>query len=113
MTRVCFVSQVKPHLLAQYRARHAQVWPVMLAALRDTGWQDYRLFLSPTGLLVGTVTVDNYADAQARMALTEVNARWPAEMGEVFVGLGVAPDEGFVLLEEVFNLEDQLARAEG
>ena len=74
MTRVCFVSQVKPHLLAQYRARHAQVWPDMLAALRDTGWQDYRLFLSPTGLLVGTVTVDNYADAQARMAQTAPGA---------------------------------------
>ena len=109
MTRVCFVSQVKPHLLAQYRARHAQVWPDMLAALRDTGWQDYRLFLSPTGLLVGTVTVDNYADAQARMALTEVNARWQAEMAEFFVDNPNNPDEAMEVLEEVFNLDEQLA----
>ena len=47
------------------------------------------------------------------MGRTEVNARWQAEMGEFFVDLDGAPDEGFVHLEEVFNLEDQLALAEG
>ena len=45
------------------------------------------------------------------MARTEVNARWQAEMAEFFTGIdGRAPDEGFLLLEEVFHLEDQLAR---
>jgi L-rhamnose mutarotase len=45
------------------------------------------------------------------MAATEVNARWQAQMSQYFTGLdGRGPDEGFVLLEEVFNLEDQLAR---
>ena len=47
------------------------------------------------------------------MGRTDVNARWQAEMGQFFVDLDVAPDEGFVLLEEVFNLEDQLASHEG
>ena len=43
------------------------------------------------------------------MARTEVNARWQAEMAEFFTGIdGRAPDEGFLLLEEVFHLEDQL-----
>jgi L-rhamnose mutarotase len=43
------------------------------------------------------------------MARTEVNARWQAEMSELFEELdGLAPDEGFLLLEEVFHLEDQL-----
>ena len=44
------------------------------------------------------------------MAATEVNARWQAEMAEFFEELGDrAPDTGFVRLEEVFHLEDQLA----
>jgi L-rhamnose mutarotase len=31
-------------------------------------------------------------------------------MAQFFVGLGdAAPDEGFLLLEEIFHLEDQLA----
>ena len=43
-------------------------------------------------------------------AATEVNARWQAEMAEYFVDLaGASPDTGFIQLEEIFNLEDQLA----
>ena len=48
--------------------------------------------------------------AQAAMAATAVNARWQAEMAGFFTGLGDRrPDEGFLLLDEVFNLESQLA----
>ena len=111
MSRVCFVSQVRPDRLEEYRERHAAVWPEMLEALRDTGWSDYRLFLSPTGLLVGFVETEDYDDAQAAMALTEVNARWQAEMGEFFVADGTRPDEGMERLDEVFHLEGQLAAA--
>ncbi|WP_343212818.1 hypothetical protein [Arthrobacter sp. Br18] len=42
------------------------------------------------------------------MAATEMNARWQAEMAEFFVELEGRPDEGFLRLEEVFHLEDQL-----
>ncbi len=52
-------------------------------------------------------------DAVAGMEATEVNARWQAEMAEFFEDLGDArPDTGFVQLEEVFHLEDQLAAAQ-
>jgi L-rhamnose mutarotase len=33
MNRYCFLLRVKPELLDEYRARHRQVWPEMLAAL--------------------------------------------------------------------------------
>jgi L-rhamnose mutarotase len=47
------------------------------------------------------------------MAATEVNASWQAEMSRYFTGLdGRRPDEGFLLLEEVFNLDDQLGKIE-
>jgi L-rhamnose mutarotase len=43
------------------------------------------------------------------MARTDVNRRRQAEMAPFLVGLeGGGPDEGLVLLEEVFHLEDQL-----
>ncbi|WP_157602668.1 L-rhamnose mutarotase, partial [Rathayibacter sp. Leaf296] len=61
------------------------------------------------GLLIGYVETPSIVDAQAAMARTEVNARWQAEMGEFFVDLDGAPDEGFLPLTEVFHLEDQLA----
>ena len=111
MARYCFLLQVRPELLAEYRERHAAVWPDMLRALRETGWRNYSLFARPDGLLVGYVEADDLDAAQRAMAMTEVNARWQAQMSRFFTGLGGRPpDEGFVLLEEVFNLEDQLAR---
>jgi L-rhamnose mutarotase len=108
--RYCFLLQVRPDRLAEYRERHRAVWPEMLAALRDTGWRNYSLHLREDGLLVGYVEADDLAAAQRAMAGTEVNARWQAEMAPFFAGLdGRAPDEGFLVLEEIFHLEDQLA----
>ncbi len=112
MARYCFLLQVRPDLLAEYRARHAQVWPEMLHALRDTGWRNYSLFVRDDGLLVGYVEADDLAAAQAAMAATDVNRRWQAEMSRYFTGLaGRPPDEGFLVLDEVFNLEDALRGA--
>ena len=113
MTRYCFLLQVRPDRLAEYRQRHSTVWPDMLSALRDSGWHNYSLFLRDDGLLVGYVESDDLAAAQRAMAATDVNARWQAEMAPFFTGLqGRGPDEGFLLLEEVFNLDEQLNRTE-
>jgi L-rhamnose mutarotase len=110
MKRYCFMLQVRPELLAEYVERHAAVWPEMLRALHETGWTNYSIFARDDGLLVGYVEADDLEQAQAAMALTEVNARWQAEMSRFFIGLdGRRPDEGFVLLDPIFNLEQQLA----
>jgi L-rhamnose mutarotase len=108
--RVCFQLQVRPDRVDEYRARHAAVWPDMLRALADTGWHNYSLFLREDGLLIGYVETSSIAEAQAGMARTEVNTRWQAEMAEFFEDLEErAPDEGFLVLEEIFHLEDQLS----
>src|ERR687896_695680 len=110
MERVCFLLRVRADRLDEYRARHREVWPEMLDALAETGWRNYSLFLRDDGLLVGYVESDDLAAAQAAMARTEVNARWQAEMAPYFTGLDARkPDEGFLLLSEVFHLEDQLS----
>ena len=46
MERVCFLLQVRPDRLDEYRARHREVWPEMLDALREAGWRNYSLFLA-------------------------------------------------------------------
>jgi L-rhamnose mutarotase len=111
--RYCFLLQVRPERLTEYRERHAAVWPQLLAALRETGWHNYSLFLRDDGLLVGYVESDDLDAAQRAMAATDVNARWQAEMAPFFIGLhGRGPDEGFLLLDEVFHLDEQLNRTE-
>ncbi len=114
MRRYCFLLQIRADRRAEYVHRHRAVWPDMLRALRDSGWRNYSLFLRADGLLVGYVESDDLAAAQTAMAATAVNARWQADMAQYFVGLdGHTPDEGFLLLEEIFNLDDQLNSMEG
>ena len=126
MARYCFLLQVRPELLDEYRGRHAAVWPEMLAALHATGWRNYSIFARADGLLVGYVEADDLAAAQAAMADTDVNTRWQADMSKYFIGPDgnspagdeeparlLRPDESFLLLDEIFNLDDQLAAAGG
>ena len=106
MERVCFRLQVKPELMPEYIRRHAEVWPEMLDALRQTGWTNYSIYLDESdGTLIGYLETPDLEAAKAGMAKTDVNARWQGEMGQFFVELGdKAPDEGFLRLKEVFYL---------
>jgi L-rhamnose mutarotase len=106
--RVCFTLQVRPDRLAEYRERHAAVWPEMLRALRDAGWRDYQLFLRDDGLLVGTVVVDDLAAAQAAVDATDVSARWEEQMAPFFA---TGDGRGKSTLDLVFDLDAQLAAA--
>ncbi len=113
MRRYCFRLKVSRDRLAEYVARHRAVWPEMLRALKSAGWHHYSIFSAGDGVIVGYVESDDLDASQRAMAATEVNARWQNEMKPFFVGLdGKTPDEGFELLEEIFNLDDQLARSQ-
>jgi L-rhamnose mutarotase len=106
MQRVCFISRVRPDVLDEYRRRHQHIWPDMTDALRQSGWANYSLFLTEDGLLVGYLETDDFDAARARMAQTEVNARWQAEMKQFFATDGdQRPDEGFLRLPEIFHLD--------
>lgn len=106
MERVCFLLRVKPERLDEYRERHRAVWEPMLAALRDTGWRNYSLFLRPDGLLVGYVECEDFDAAQHAMEQTDVNARWQADMAPFFeLPEGARPDTGSERLEEIFHLD--------
>ena len=105
--RVCFQLQVRPDRLAEYRERHAEVWPEMLEEIHRSGRKNYSLFLRDDGLLIGYVETEDLVAAQRVMAGTEVNGRWQAEMAEFFVGIdGRPPDTSMTLLTEVFHLGD-------
>jgi len=93
--------------LDEYIERHADVWPDMLAALTETGWTNYSLFVDEhDGTLIGYLETPDLAAAQAGMASRSVNTKWQATMAEFFVDLeGQQPDEGFVRLRQIFHLQ--------
>jgi L-rhamnose mutarotase len=106
MKRICFVLQVRPELLDEYKQRHRAVWPEMQQALQETGWRNYSLFLRPDGLLVGYLETEDFAKARTEMAKRAINDKWQSEMAAFFVAPeGVLPDRAMSPLEEVFHLE--------
>ncbi len=102
--RVCFTLQVRPERMEEYRRRHRQVWPEMLAALSDAGWGNYSLFLRGDGLLIGYLETPDFQAAVEAMAALDVNRRWQAEMQPFFQAPSGRPDENMAPLEEVFHL---------
>jgi len=103
--RVCFILQVRPERLAEYKERHRQVWPEMRQALSSTGWGNYSLFLRDDGLLIGYLETPDFQAALKGMEALEVNARWQKEMAPFFTALAGRPDENMAPLEEVFHLD--------
>ena len=109
MERVCFVGRVRAERLDEYRQRHEKVWADMLTALRKAGWGNYSLFLAQDGLLIGYLETDDYQAALDRMAETDVNERWQAEMAPYFTAAdgrtSEAPDRRFQRIGEIFHLD--------
>jgi L-rhamnose mutarotase len=104
MERVGFTMQILPGKEAEYRRRHAAVWPEMLDALRAAGARNYSIFLRGSDLFA-CLEVDDFAAFRGLMAGNPVNDRWQAEMTELIDPL-TDPATGFhQRLEEIFHLE--------
>ena len=104
MERVGFTMHLRSGAEAEYRRRHAAVWPDMLDALRSAGARHYSIFLDGDRLFA-YLDVDDFETFRTAMAATEVNDRWQAEMAELIDPL-TDPATGFHRrLEEIFHLD--------
>ena len=104
MERVGFVMRLLPGQEAEYRRRHAAVWPEMLDALRAAGAHDYSIFLRGEDLF-GYLEVDDLERFQREIAASDVNTRWQREMAGLIDPL-TDPATGFHRrLDEVFHLD--------
>ena len=104
MDRVGFTMRLLPGQEAEYRRRHAAVWPEMLAALKSAGARNYSIFIRGWDLFA-YLEVDDFAAFRAFMAASPVNDRWQEEMAALIDPL-TDPATGFhQRLEEVFHLD--------
>ena len=104
MERVAFTMKLRPGAETEYKRRHADVWPEMLAALKAAGARNYSIYQHGDDLF-GVLEVDDFARFRATMAAAPVNARWQAEMSQFFETLPGAADDNMFPLEEVFHLD--------
>ena len=104
MERLAFTMRLLPGAEAEYRERHAHVWPEMLAALKDAGVSNYSIY-ELDGRLIGVFDVEDFERFRAHMAAQEVNDRWQADMARL-IDPCTDPATGFHRrLDEVFRLE--------
>jgi L-rhamnose mutarotase len=104
MERVAFTMKLLPGAEAEYRRRHADVWPEMLDALRAAGCSNYSIYLLDQAL-VGIFDVEDFDRFRAQMAAAPVNDRWQAEMARL-IDPCTDPATGFHRrLEEIFRLD--------
>jgi L-rhamnose mutarotase len=100
--RSAFVLQVRPDKIEDYVAAHRDVWPEMLAALREAGIRNYTIFRNGNEMF-GYFESDDLAAAAAHMEAQEVNARWQDTMAGLLDQR--VPDAGPPPLEEIFRLD--------
>ena len=104
MERIGFRMRLLPGAEAEYRRRHADVWPEMLDALRAAGARDYTIFLDGEDLF-GYLVVDDVDRFRTMMAVAPINAPWQADMAALIDPL-TDPATGFHRrLDEVFHLD--------
>lgn len=104
LKRVGFTLQFETQNLDQYLKDHETVWPEMQQALVDSGWHNYSLFYRQDGFAFGYFETDaDFDTCCARMAETEVNARWQDAMSK-YTPANVRPDEAAGTMEHYFYL---------
>jgi L-rhamnose mutarotase len=85
-----FVLCLKPGMADEYRRRHAEIWPEMLAALRASGIVHYEIFLDEAeGRVFGYRLRDRRVPVPA--AEDPVILRWRAHMADVLEMNGDRP----------------------
>jgi L-rhamnose mutarotase len=93
-----------PGAEAEYRRRHAAVWPEMLEALRAAGCRDYSIYVRDDDLF-GVFEVDDFDRFRAMMDAAPVNARWQAGMASLIDPCTDSATGFHRRLEEVFRLD--------
>ncbi|MBL0743450.1 L-rhamnose mutarotase [Chryseolinea lacunae] len=104
MQRLAFTMQLHPGQAQEYKRRHDALWPDLLQLLKDTGIEDYSIFLDEkTHTLFGVLKV---RDAANLVPLPDqpVMRRWWQHMKDI---MDTNPDGSpvQVSLTEVFHLD--------
>jgi L-rhamnose mutarotase len=107
MIRRAFTMRLKPGALAEYRKRHDEIWPELVAEIEKSGIATMTTFeADPVLFLYSEITDEQAWD---RLWEGELHMRW----GEAFEHLMDIREDGIVEsgdLREIFHLETGASR---
>lgn len=104
MNRIAFKMKLYAGQTAEYKRRHDQLWPEMKQLLKQTGIEDYSIFLDEeTSYLFGVLKISN-PDAMNDLPNHPIMKKWWAYMKDIMES---NPDNSplSIPLKEVFYLE--------
>jgi L-rhamnose mutarotase len=105
MARKAFRLRIKAGKEELYDREHRQVWPELLAKLKEVGISRYSIFRRGQDLVL-VMDVENFDAAWDKLALEPINLKWQEKMSAIFEPVpGLKPEERFAMMEEVFYLE--------
>jgi L-rhamnose mutarotase len=102
--RICFKFEIYPGQEAEYKRRHDEIWPELVADIKAAGLSNYSLFRSGQQIVAYVECDPDAATAFAKLADSEANARWAKWFEDVIVAL-TDEDGNMDTLDEVWHLD--------
>ena len=105
MERQCFSFEIRSGTLDEYKRRHDEIWPELVAELKEAGLSNYSLFRYSNERIIGYVECEPDAETCfARLAHAEANTRWSKWFEEIIVSL--TDEEGNMhSMPEIWHLD--------
>jgi|SRR5258706_5375061 len=105
VARKAFRLRIKEGKESEYDEAHRQVWPELLAKLKEVGISNYSIFRRDLDLIL-VMDVENFDEAWKVLDAEPINRKWQEKMSAIFEPVsGLNPGERFPMMEEVFYLE--------
>lgn len=103
MAKIAFKMKLKAGTKDEYARRHAEIWPELVALLKQNGVSDYSIFLDEETDILFAVQQQNGQSSQD-LGNTEIVQKWWAYVADL---METNPDNSplSVKLEQVFHLD--------
>jgi L-rhamnose mutarotase len=96
--------ELRPGTEDEYKRRHDEIWPELVAAIKDSGLANFTLFRRGTQVIGYVECEPDVATAFGKLGPTEVNQRWSAWFEDIIVSL--TDEQGRLRsAEEVWHLD--------
>jgi len=104
MKHIAITMKIKKGSEKEYRTRHQEVWPELLADLKQAGCSRYSIYLRGLDLFA-YMEVDDFQRYLSLMLTSQAASRWEERMSDILIR-EVDPATGFpYVLPEVFHLD--------
>lgn len=83
MEKIAFVMQLKAGCEAEYKKRHDEVWPELVAELKAAGIEDYSIYLHPQTLQLFAVLKRREDHSMEELPQKAIMQKWWAYMADI------------------------------